>query len=80
MRKPKIGRPRGHKNPGYDSDKLVTISARITVAERELCAARAVGLGLKVSEYVRALVRWDLNLWPHDQSSPPSPSPQSPPT
>lgn len=80
MRKPKIGRPKGRKNPGYDSDKLVTVSARVTPEVRELCGARAESLGLKVSEYLCALIRWDLNLWPHDQSSPPSPSSKSPPT
>lgn len=82
-RKPRVGRPKNSKSPGYGdlpTDVLATISARVTDVELQLCRDRARALGLKVSEYLRALVRWDLALWPHDQSSPPSPSSKSPPT
>lgn len=72
-KKPKIGRPRNAKCPGYDADKLTTISARVTRDELATCAERATALGLKVSEYLRALVRWDLNQWPHDQPGRPNP-------
>lgn len=72
--KPRVGRPKNSKSPGYgdlSTDVLATISARVTDVELQLCRDRARAHGLKVSEYLRALVRWDLNQWPHNQAGKP---------